>query len=256
MSDLDYDRLSAQFDERYRINPLAGVEAALGRLVSDIRPLLSLEVGCGTGRWLPTLAGAEGRAIGVDLFFGMLTHVPHRPECTGLICAGADSLPFASPSFDLIASINALHHIEAPGVFVRRCAACLRQDGRLAFVHYDPGRPEQRWYVYENFAQTREGDLARFPRQEEIIDWMGEAGLVDLECEVAETIERHYVGRDVLADHFLGKESNSTLARLSCADYETGLAALEGHIERAETEGEALRFDVRLELLLLSGRKP
>ncbi len=164
-------------------------------------------------------------------------------------------MPFTTPQFDLIASINALHHIQEPDALVHRCATFLRPGGRLAIVTYDPGRDDQSWYVYDDFTDTRDRDLGRFPREAEVMEWMERAGLGDLDCEVAETIERHYVGREVLDDHFLDKSSNSTLAGLSDAVYEAGLAALRRRIEQAESDGEALRFVVRLELLLLSGRK-
>ena len=72
---MDYDRLADGYDQRCRANALAGVERALAGVVAGLRPELSLEVGCGSGRWLPVLEGEPAggrptetprRAVGLD----------------------------------------------------------------------------------------------------------------------------------------------------------------------------------------------
>lgn len=253
---MDYDRLSPSYDERYRSNPLAGIDRALRGLVEELEPALGLEVGCGTGWWLPTLAGSSGRAIGVDRFPGMLARAPRGHARTRLVCADGNALPFERSSFDLIVLVNAIHHLAEPAVFIRDCVEHLVPGGSLALVHYDPRRGGQSWYVYDDFEGALEWDLSRFPSEGQLTGWMREAGLDGLEPEVAETIERRYAGKAVLDDYFLGKDSNSTLARLSDAAYERGLAKLRQRLNQAEASRETLRFDVRLELLLLTGRKP
>jgi SAM-dependent methyltransferase len=256
MSDVNYDRLSTEYGERYRVNPLAGIERAMRRLIDDLRPTLGLEVGCGTGRWLPALTGSDGRTVGVDLFPGMLAEAHRSLDRSHLVCAGGDHLPFEQSSFDLIAAINAIHHFEDPARFIRRCADCLRPGGRLALVHYDPGREGQSWYVYDEFEGALDEDLGRFPRAGKLIRGMRDTGLDSVACEVAETIERHYVGNEVLGDYFIGKDSNSTLARLSDKAYAAGLHQLRQRIARADGRSETLRFDVKMEFLLLTGCKP
>lgn len=263
---VDYDRLASGYDRRYRLNPLAGVEGALARLVTKSRPALALEVGCGSGRWLPVLAGESrkgdspsgesGTAVGVDPSIGMLSQARAGRPRGPLVCADGAALPFGPATFDLIAAINALHHIDDPARFVRRCASLLRPGGGLGFVHYDPARAGQSWYVYDVFEGTLRGDRERFPREERILAWMRDAGLQSVTAEVAETIERRYSGREVLDDYFLDKASNSTLAGLSKAAWEAGMEVLRRRLDEAEARGEAARFDVCLEMRLLSGRKP
>jgi len=256
MSDLDYDRLSPSYGERYRVNALSGVERAVSRLVDDLEPAISLEVGCGTGRWLPILVASGGLALGVDPFPGMLANTPRGLGRVRLLCADGDHLPFAESSFDLIVSINAIHHLADPCRFVGRCFDHLTPGGQLALVHYDPRRTGQSWYVYDYFEGARESDFERFPREEQLVEWMLSAGFEDFESTVAETIERRYGGREALDDYFLGKDSNSTLARLGYDSYARGLSALRDEIALNESRGDPLELSVRLELLLLSARRP
>lgn len=253
---IDYDSLAHGYDGRYAVDPLDGVEAALGALVTDEEPERVLEIGCGTGRWLATLARGSVQTVGMDPSTGMLAAAHEKRTSAQLLAADADALPFGRHAFDLIAAINAAHHFGDPASVLRCCADSLRTGGLLALVHYDPSRPGQFWYIYDDFDGALEGDLARFPSEEQLAEWMDGAGLHSIGSEVIETIERRYSGRAVLDDFFLGRHSSSTLARLTDTNYEHGLESLRRRIDQAEARDQTPEFTVRLLLLLVTGRKP
>jgi ubiquinone/menaquinone biosynthesis C-methylase UbiE len=111
--------------------------AKLG-LLSLRRDLSVLDVCCGTGEMLNILA-AEGftRLTGIDL-------EPLKGELNPsweFRLGGADRLPFADASFDVIYCAHALHHLgsfEAIQSFWQEARRCLKPGGRLAVIdHYD-----------------------------------------------------------------------------------------------------------------------
>src|SRR6516165_10905590 len=94
-----------------------------------------LDAGCGTGEtlgWLAAAVAPGGFAVGVDL---SRTHVgaAHLSSPDALLLQ-ADLLraPLVVGSFDLVWSVNTVHHLSDPAVGARTLAALLRPGGRLA----------------------------------------------------------------------------------------------------------------------------
>ena len=109
---VDYDSLSSTYHSRYDERRLDGIEHALLELVGRyLRPRV-LEVGCGTGKWIESLRDAGVSVFGVDASFGMLAHAGERLGSEGFAAAQANDLPFAGELFDIIFSVNAIHHFE------------------------------------------------------------------------------------------------------------------------------------------------
>jgi SAM-dependent methyltransferase len=89
---------------------------------------LLLDVGCGSGHGVALLAAAGLRAVGVDLAFpDRVSRVAPAMFVRGAIGA----LPFASRSFERIASFQVLEHLEAPERFVMELARILDAHGEL-----------------------------------------------------------------------------------------------------------------------------
>lgn len=74
-----------------------------------------LDVGCGTGTFLSSLAirFASARLVGIDLSRPMLDMARAKLPSTATLCrARAEALPFDDGRFDLVASLSALHDFD------------------------------------------------------------------------------------------------------------------------------------------------
>jgi ubiquinone/menaquinone biosynthesis C-methylase UbiE len=256
---LDYDQIAPTYNRRFADGGQPRIAAALRALAAERNAQRILEIGCGTGHWLAGLTSAAGQVHGLDLSPGMLAQAR---QCGGSfdLCRGtASRLPYADATFDLLYCVNAIHHFDDPAAFVYEARRLLRASGTLAIVGTDPhtGRDSARssaWYIYEYFEGTRQMDLARFPSWGTILDWLAAAGFEEAAWRAVDRIHDPKVGRAVLADPFLQKESCSQLALLSDEEYAAGLRRIEAALARAEAAGETIVFHSDLTLHLLTAQ--
>ena len=95
-----------------------------------------LDAGCGTGEtlvWLSGVVAPGGLAVGVDLSRAHLSAARAAvPPATALLQADLGRTPLAIASWDLVWSMNTVHHLPDPPAGTRALAALLRPGGRLA----------------------------------------------------------------------------------------------------------------------------
>jgi ubiquinone/menaquinone biosynthesis C-methylase UbiE len=108
-----------------------------------------LEIGCGSGAFLPTaarMAGENGQTFGLDIQVDMLRQLQVRLNKTGItrttpllaVQASATHLPFADNSLDLIYMVTVLFEIpDVPGVLAE-CRRVLKPGGILANTEFLP----------------------------------------------------------------------------------------------------------------------
>jgi hypothetical protein len=130
----------------------------------------------------------------------------------------------------------------------------LRPAGALVVVGMDPHGQRDHWYVYRYFQGSYETDLERFPGWEGVLDWMAAAGFAQITWKEVERIHDPKIGRDVLNDPFLRKESTSQLALLTDEAYAEGLRRIRAAIDAAEAAGKRLVFPVDIRMGMLVGR--
>ena len=252
---VDYNQIAASYHRRYQRNRLEGVARALIDLARDHQAAQILEVGCGTGRWLESLAQGNVQATGLDLSLEMLKQTRLAGRCRQLACGQASHLPFRPQVFDLVFCVNALHHFEDPATFIAAAADALKTNGVLAIIGQVPQDRRNRWFVYDYFPGTYQTDLERFPAWETVMDWMQSVGFEQLQLEVVEEIHDPKLGAEVLQDPFLQKTATSQLALLSDHAYRQGMDRIRLAVERSAAEGNPLTFQVDLRLDMLYGRK-
>ncbi len=106
------------------------------------RPYRMLDVGCGTGRLIMTLARdplAE-RLVGLDYSPGMVRNVAAKIDEAGAgerlhaVCADSERLPFADASFDVVTCCNSFHHYPHQAAVVRGFRRVLRPGGMLVLI--------------------------------------------------------------------------------------------------------------------------
>jgi SAM-dependent methyltransferase len=99
-----------------------------------------LDAGCGTGVFLPGLAGivgAEGRVVGLDHSVAFLEEARKRlagaslSERVELVEGDVHHLPFADGTFDAVHCERVLMHVEDPALAIREMARVLRPGGRV-----------------------------------------------------------------------------------------------------------------------------
>jgi SAM-dependent methyltransferase len=248
---VDYDRIAPTYNRRFAASGQAGTAAALQALAKELNAERILEAGCGTGYWLAGLAPAAGQVHGLDLSPGMLAQARQRPERLNLSRGRASHLPYADASFDLVYCVNAIHHFQDQAAFVREAHRLLRPGGVLAVAGTDPHTRRDVWYVYDYFEGTWETDLARFPSWGTILDWMAAAGFRQAAWRAVDWIHDPKLGRAVLDDPFLRKESCSQLALLSDEAYTAGRRRIKAALDRAEAAGETPVFGSDLTLAMI-----
>ncbi len=95
-----------------------------------------LDAGCGTGEtlgWLAAAAAPAGLAVGVDLSRHHLQAArTHLASEAHLLQADLLKMPLRPASFDLVWSVNTVHHLCDPAAAVRALSALLGPRGRLA----------------------------------------------------------------------------------------------------------------------------
>jgi len=93
-----------------------------------------LDAGCGTGEtlgWLAAAVAPGGLVVGADLSATHLTAARGSSPQALLLQADLGRIPLLSHSFDLVWSVNTIHHLHDPVAGARALAALLRPGGRL-----------------------------------------------------------------------------------------------------------------------------
>jgi SAM-dependent methyltransferase len=144
--------------EQSVVEPL--LAAAISR-TRDGRPARALDVGTGTGRYLPLLASAGARfVVGIDMSMRMLDHnACGQPR----VCGDACRLPFSDRSFDLVCSSLMAGDVEDLGAWVREAGRILAPGGHLVYSDFHPSWNAERWRRTFRTVDGRQLELSYFP---------------------------------------------------------------------------------------------
>jgi SAM-dependent methyltransferase len=121
----------------------------------------ALDVGTGTGRYVPLLEAAGARAIiGLDLSLPMLGHnASGRPR----VCGDACRLPFPDRSFDVVCSSLMAGDVEDLRAWVQEAGRVLMPGGHLVYSDFHPSWQSERWRRTFRAADGRRVELSYFP---------------------------------------------------------------------------------------------
>jgi len=250
-SRVNYNAIASTYNQRYDQHSLPGVARELRHLIERGHVRDVLEVGCGTGHWVIELRDLAHQVCGLDLSLGMLRQAQAQATHLPLVNGDANHLPFATESFDLVLSVNALHHYTDKRAFITEAQRLLRPGGALAIINMDPHIERDIWYLYDYFEGVRARDFQRFPSGGQLLDWLKAAGFTRAEWRVAERIHQEFVGRAVLDNPFTQKHGSSQLALLSDEAYAAGLQLIQAAL--AELGGDEKVFIADQWLTLIVG---
>lgn len=142
-------------------NPLMAVEqAVVAPILESLAPSRALDVGTGTGRYLPLLSSTGASlVVGLDISLAMLTH--DRSE-TPRVCADSCRLPFADCSFDLVCSSLMVGDVRDLGAWIEEIARVLTPGGHVVYSDFHPSWSSQQWRRTFRTGDGRQYELAYF----------------------------------------------------------------------------------------------
>ncbi len=167
MSEARYDGLADWYDA------LIGDEVSewtrtAGELLAELLgrgPGRCLDLGCGTGAFVPLLVEQAWTVVGVDLSADQLRVARERVGgvIESLVQADASALPFEDGSFDAVVAVLVHTDIDAYDLALREVARVLRPGGRFVHVGTHPcfvspsasSSPDGSHHVFEGYHERR-----------------------------------------------------------------------------------------------------
>jgi ubiquinone/menaquinone biosynthesis C-methylase UbiE len=121
-------------------------DTSLESLLAALRPRTTdrmLDVGCGTGRFVITMAPLVAQVVGVDLTIAMLEQARRLQADTSITNvewrqADVTALPFENGVFDIVSSKAMLHHVASPARVIAEMVRVCAAEGRIVIVDLTP----------------------------------------------------------------------------------------------------------------------
>lgn len=221
---MDYDRIAAEYARNRQVHP--GVLASLlstGGVGSDSRVL---EVGCGTGNYVVALAASTGSSCwAIDPSEQMLSRAEGRSDRITFQVGAAERLGFPSGSFNLVFSVDVIHHVTNRSAYFHEAHRVLRRKGKVCTVTDSEWILQHRRPLAAYFPETVEVELARYPRMTELRDLMERSGF----GEIGETtVELAYQLEDIRAYR---EKAFSALHLISGEAFRQGITRMENDLK-------------------------
>jgi ubiquinone/menaquinone biosynthesis C-methylase UbiE len=255
-SSLDYDRIASDYNQRYPTSQNWERGQALLALASQYKNGTFLEVGSGTGFWLNLLHQATDNLFGLDYSLGMIQQAEGQPAPLELTRGSAVQLPYRDNTFDLLYSVDAIHHFGDHRAFTAEAFRVLKPGGAFATIGHDPHDGTTNWYIYNYFDGVYDTDLRRYPVGRSMLRWMQGDGFEDISSQTVEHILNVHVGKSVLRDPFLKKNATSQLALVSKDVYDVGIERIKQALSEADERNDAIVFSSDIQVKMFLGYKP
>ncbi|MCT2594017.1 methyltransferase domain-containing protein [Streptomyces sp. N2-109] len=242
MTTVDYDQHAAEYARHRR--PYSGLVEHLIEYAGLTSSSRVLEVGCGTANHLAGVQQETGsRAVGVDPSAEMLHAAADHPAELELLRGRAEELDFPEESFDLIFSIDVIHHLPDPGPYFSRAFRALKPGGLLCTATDSEWIIRNRVPVARYFPATVDAELARYHPVPALAASQRAAGF---STEHERVLESFYELTDAAS---YSQKAFSVLHLISEQDFEEGLTALRADLEKGPIEAN-------MRICALWSRKP
>ncbi len=160
---VDYDRVALEYARHRLVHP-----EALRSLLSTggVRSSSKvLEVGCGTGNYVIALeTRTDCSCWGADPSEEMLSRARARSAKGTFQLGKAEKLDFPRDFFDLVFSVDVVHHMRDHAAYFREAYRVLRSGGKVCTVTDSQWIIRHRQPLAIYFPETVEVELARYPR--------------------------------------------------------------------------------------------
>ncbi len=176
---IDYNEVALEYAQHRRINPIV-LEALIREGQLDCCSQV-LEVGCGTANYISALEALTNcHAYGCDPSQEMLAQARGRSATMQLKEGSAEKLDYPADSFDLVFSIDVIHHVEDHFAYYKEAFRVLKPGGKLCTITESPELIARRKPLSFYFPETVAADLKRYPPISGLRQWMTQAGFKSL----------------------------------------------------------------------------
>jgi ubiquinone/menaquinone biosynthesis C-methylase UbiE len=176
---LNYNELAEDYAQHRRVQP--DVLKALLTEGHIERHSSILEVGCGTGNYIITLHSLTGCiAHGIDPSEQMLAQANARTSSVSFSLAHAEALGQPESYFDLVFSVDVIHHIRDRRRYFAEARRVLKPGGRLCTVTDSETIIRQRQPLSTYWPETVAHELRRYPAIDVLHEEMRQADFVNL----------------------------------------------------------------------------
>jgi SAM-dependent methyltransferase len=175
MPKVDYDKIASDYANNRQVHPeVLKHLVSTGNLDCDSKVL---EVGCGTGNYILALERLAGcQCWGIDPSQGMLVKAGARSGAVDFKLGWAEDISFSSDYFDLVFSVDVIHHVEDRPVFFQEAYRVLAPGGKVCTVTDSEWVIRHRRPLAVYFPETVAPELDRYPRISELQSMMAQAG--------------------------------------------------------------------------------
>lgn len=226
----NYDDLAQAYANNRQAHP-----EVLKNLIAagEIGPAtIVLEVGCGTGNYVARLASLTGCAgWGVDPSGAMLVRASARSEAVSLLQGRAEALALRRGAFDLVCSVDVIHHLRQPLVYFQEAQRSLKAGGKLCTVTDSDWIIRHRQPLATYFPETVEAELRRYPRIALLRAMMARVGFRDI---AEEMVEFRFELADIRAYE---EKAFSSLHFISEAAFQRGLDRMRQDLQTGPLRG-------------------
>ncbi len=172
---IDYDKIASEYAQHRKVHPEVLKNLFLtSRIRTDSKVL---EVGCGTGNYIVALESiANCSCWGTDPSEQMLSKAKKRSEKIAFQLGRAERLNFPKDFFDLVFSVDVIHHTSNPIEHFQEAYQELKRGKKLCTVTDSEWIIRHRQPLAVYFPETVETDLRRYPSIPKLKDYMKQVG--------------------------------------------------------------------------------
>lgn len=172
---VDYDILAGEYAQLRHVH--SGVLTILLRNSRINSTSRTLEVGCGTGNYIIAIQAAVGCTCqGIDPSEQMLAAARQRSHQVQFELGRAEEIGFSDGTFDLVFSVDVIHHVSDQPAFFREAKRVLKTHGSVCTVTDSEEIIRNRQPLANYFPETVEVELKRYPRIADLRTMMARAG--------------------------------------------------------------------------------